>query len=268
MDLIRLISASDNPYSAVKFTGKNNVLIVEGSNRLVGGYGASGINVNANTELTIKGTGSLRAEGNEGSAGIGGSNGESCGKISIESGTINVIGGYNGAGIGGGANGNGGEISISGGTVTVEGSKGNGAGIGGGANGNGGNVTISGGFVTSTGGANGAGIGGGSNGNGGNVIISGGTIDIQGGENAAGIGGGNGGSGGTTSIDQDNSTGSASGGLNAPGIGAGNGGTYQGKIDNDNGSMDHNSDKISSLYILKGHYVNIVKIRGKYHIKI
>lgn len=237
------ISASDNPYSAVKFTGKNNELIVEGSNRLVGGYGASGINVNANTELTIKGTGSLRAEGNEGSAGIGGSNGESCGKISIESGTINVIGGYNGAGIGGGANGNGGEISISGGTVTVEGSKGNGAGIGGGANGNGGNVTISGGSVTSTGGANGAGIGGGSNGNGGNVIISGGTIDIQGGENAAGIGGGNGGSGGTTSIDQDNSTGSASGGLNAPGIGAGNGGTDQGKIDNDNGSMDYNSDK-------------------------
>lgn len=52
MDLIRLISASDNPYSAVKFKGKNNVLIVEGSNRLVGGYNASWINVNANTELT------------------------------------------------------------------------------------------------------------------------------------------------------------------------------------------------------------------------
>lgn len=265
------ISASDNPYSALKFTGKNNELIVEGTNRLIGGYKASAINVNASTELTIKGTGSLRAEGNEGSAGIGGNDKESCGKISIESGTINVTGGYNGAGIGGGNGGSGGEISISGGTVTIEGSKGNGAGIGGGSGGSGGNVTISGGTVTSNGGGNGAGIGGGSggsggnvtitggtvtssggvngagigggaNGNGGNVTINGGTINITGGENGSGIGGGSGGAGGTTKIDYDKSSGSATGGVNAPGIGAGNGNNNQGTLENDNGSMKENGN--------------------------
>lgn len=268
------ITTSDVPKSGITFEGTGNELIIEGSNSIFGGYGGAGINVADNVELTIKGTGTIEVQGGDGGAAIGGSTGQSCGKIVIESGNITVSGGYNGAGIGGGNGKSGGEIIISGGTVVVKDNKGDGAGIGGGANGDGGNVsisggsvtttggyggagigggsggsggsvTISGGSVTSTGGGNGAGIGGGSTGDGGNVEISGGTINITGGENAAGIGGGANGSCDKDKITISGGSGSASGGLNAPGIGAGSGGTSTGTIagSNSNASMDYNTDK-------------------------
>lgn len=66
------ITTSDQPFSGIVFNGSNNYLTIEGNNRVVSGYGASAINVSSSAELTIQGSGFLRAEGNQGSAGIGG----------------------------------------------------------------------------------------------------------------------------------------------------------------------------------------------------
>lgn len=137
-----IITTSHQPYSAIKFNGDNNFLTIENYNRIVDGYNASAINVNSSTTLTIKGNGFLRAEGNEGSAGIGGNNGESCGTITIESGTLEAQGGYHGAGIGGGNGGAGGNVNIdtsnSNGSATGNNAPGIGAGNG---NTNQGNIT-------------------------------------------------------------------------------------------------------------------------------
>lgn len=205
--------------------------------------GAPGIRLPTGASLTIRGNGTLTVNGGTGSTGgtgIGGTspssgNGEGCGSVTIEGGTVHVNGGTGtsgpgGAGIGGGcggfggAGGSGGYVIISGGSVNVTGGTSNavgnagGAGIGGGvagaglvAGGEGGTVTITGGSVTVTGGngdRGGAGIGGGvsSNGSGGvgaivtitggGVTVTGGNGTVSGGIGGAGIGGGSGVSGG------------------------------------------------------------------------
>ena len=122
------------------------------------------------------------------SAGIGGSNGQSCGTVTINGGDITAKGGYNGAGIGGGAGGSGGTIVINGGTVKAYGNStsdnhGGGAGIGGGTGGAAGNITINGGTVTAQGNWYVPGIGGGINGTGGNITINGGKVTSEGGYN-------------------------------------------------------------------------------------
>lgn len=203
--------------------GSNVTIKLEGKNYLRGGNhdgsgtndGYAGIRVTTDSQVTILGEGTLEVSGGggrRGAAGIGGNYENSCGKITIGSGTdnpkIKAVGGGSGsgndgaAGIGGGYDGqaNNGIIINSG---IVEAIGGNGAaGIGGGqayGAGSGGkaeNIQIHGGTVTATGGEDAAGIGGGecgSSGDGGNVTgitITGGKITAKGGKNGPGIGAG------------------------------------------------------------------------------
>ena len=211
-----------------------------------GGIACAGLRVPATASLTIDGEGIVKAKGGDGTpggggAGIGGnsvgnSNGESCGRITINGCTVTATGGTlgidtsvgAGAGIGGGGGraglgGNATEIVINGGTVTATGGAGHsnslggsaGAGIGGGggtsnSQSGSGTVTINGGTVTATGGkGNGAdsgaaGIGGGGHngliergGNGGTVVITGGSVLAKAGAGAEAIGKAMGGADGT-----------------------------------------------------------------------
>ena len=188
-----------------------------------------GIHLPEGTEMVIQGegTGKLIADASANEcawkAGIGGDEGENAGKLTVESGTIEVKGGSSAAGIGGGkknqgAGGNGGTVIIKGGSVTSTGGK-DGAGIGGGSEGSNGEVTISGGEVTAKGGVSAAGIGGGYKGNGGKTTISGGTVNSTGGNDGAGIGGGYSGNG--VEILISGGTVTSTGGTGAAGIGGG-----------------------------------------------
>ena len=194
--------------AALSVQGKGNVEIeLDGDNVLKSGYDRAGLEKNTSTgTLTLKddkeaGSGSLKAEGGDCGAGIGGGecyNGEN---ITITGGTVTATGGDGGAGIGGGDGGAAENITITGGTVTAAGGY-YGAGIGGGSGGSGSggsgkNITITGGTVNAAGGWGGAGIGGGGwvSGNGGwvsgqNITITGGTVNADGGDCGAGIGGG------------------------------------------------------------------------------
>lgn len=207
-------TGNDNyPYAqegkaALSVQGEGNVEIeLDGDNVLKSGYYRAGLEKNTSTgTLTLKddkeaGSGSLKAEGGDCGAGIGGGecyNGEN---ITITGGTVTATGGDSGAGIGGGDGGAAENITITGGTVTAAGGY-YGAGIGGGSGGSGSggsgkNITITGGTVNAAGGWGGAGIGGGGwvSGNGGwvsgqNITITGGTVNAEGGDCGAGIGGG------------------------------------------------------------------------------
>ena len=169
-------TGNDNyPYAqegkaALSVQGEGNVEIeLDGENELKSGKYRAGLEKNTFTStsfsistgtLTLKddkeaGSGSLKAEGGDCSAGIGSGkcyngecyNGEN---ITITGGTVTARGGDGGAGIGGGGwvSGNGGwvsgqNITITGGTVNAEGGD-CGAGIGGGKENSGSNVTVSG----------------------------------------------------------------------------------------------------------------------------
>ena len=213
-------TGNDNyPYAqegkaALSVQGEGNVEIeLDGENELKSGKYRAGLEKNTFTStsfsistgtLTLKddkeaGSGSLKAEGGDCSAGIGSGkcyngecyNGEN---ITITGGTVTATGGEGGAGIGGGDYGSGENITITGGTVNATGGW-YGAGIGGGEQGNGKNITINRGTVNAAGGWGGAGIGGGGwvSGGGGwgqNITITGGTVNADGGDCGAGIGGG------------------------------------------------------------------------------
>ena len=167
-------TGNDNyPYAqegkaALSVQGEGNVEIeLDGENELKSGKYRAGLEKNTFTStsfsistgtLTLKddkeaGSGSLKAEGGDCSAGIGSGkcyngecyNGEN---ITITGGTVNAAGGWGGAGIGGGGGlGSGGgwgqNITITGGTVNADGGD-CGAGIGGGKESSGSNVTVSG----------------------------------------------------------------------------------------------------------------------------
>ena len=205
--------------AALSVQGSGDVEIeLDGKNELKSGYNRAGLEKNTSKgTLTLKddkeaGSGSLKAEGGDCGAGIGGGecyNGEN---ITITGGTVTADGGVNAAGIGGGERGNGEDITITGSTVTATGDRG-GAGIGGGAgesnrgNGNGNNITITGSTVTAIsngcgqrGNGGGAGIGGGCNRNGSHITINGGTVTAEGGDHGAGIGGGAKGSGSNVTV--------------------------------------------------------------------
>ena len=200
-------TGNDNyPYAqegkaALSVQGEGNVEIeLDGDNVLKSGYDRAGLEKNTSTgTLTLKddkeaGSGSLKAEGGDCGAGIGGGecyNGEN---ITITGGTVTATGGDSGAGIGGGDGGAAENITITGGTVTAAGGY-YGAGIGGGSGsggsgGSGKNITITGGTVNAAGGWGGAGIGGGGWVSGQNITITGGTVNAAGGYCGAGIGGG------------------------------------------------------------------------------
>ena len=191
--------------AALSVQGQGDVEIeLDGDNELKSGYDRAGLEKNTSKgTLTLKddkeaGSGSLKAEGGDCGAGIGGGSGKN---ITITGGSVTAFGGDCGAGIGGGDGGAAENITITGGTVTAAGGY-YGAGIGGGSGGSGSggsgkNITITGGSVTAAGGWGGAGIGGGGwiSGNGGwvsgqNITITGGTVNADGGDCGAGIGGG------------------------------------------------------------------------------
>ncbi len=197
-------TGNDNyPYAqegkaALSVQGEGNVEIeLDGENELKSGKYRAGLEKNTFTStsfsistgtLTLKddkeaGSGSLKAEGGDCSAGIGSGkcyngecyNGEN---ITITGGTVTATGGENGAGIGGGRDGSGKNITITGGTVNADGGD-NGAGIGGGATGSGSNVTVSGAAqVTATTGKSDGYYGAGATiGNGGNMTDDGQPVD-------------------------------------------------------------------------------------------
>ena len=125
-------------------------IILEGENIVKGFYtGIPGIFVKGRHTLTIKGSGSLYAQGCTGAAGIGGGTASfyyDGGNIVINGGEISAMGGLMGAGIGSGAG------------MTC------------------GNIVINGGFIAAVGGTGGAGIGSGSGGSCGSIAIKGGII--------------------------------------------------------------------------------------------
>lgn len=130
--------------------GGGATITLEGTNAVKGGQGHPGIYIAIGKTLTIDGTGSLTATGgNNGAAGIGGSEWSSCGNIVINSGTITATGGYEGAGIGSSQSGWCDDIIITGGTVTATGIN-CGAGIGSGYYGYCGDITITSGVTSVT----------------------------------------------------------------------------------------------------------------------
>ena len=226
--------------AALSVQGEGNVEIeLDGDNVLKSGYDRAGLEKNTSKgTLTLKddkeaGSGSLKAEGGDCGAGIGGGecyNGEN---ITITGGSVTAFGGEWAAGIGGGDGGAAENITITGGTVTAAGGY-YGAGIGGGSGGSGKNITITGGTVNAAGGWGGAGIGGGGwiSGNGGwvsgqNITITGGTVNADGGDCGAGIGGGKENSGSNVTVSgaaQVTATAGKSNGYYGAGATIGNGG--------------------------------------------
>lgn len=157
----------------------NTTLKLVGDNTLRGGDNSAGLekdDEHSTGKLTITAedaSASLKAQGGEDGAGIGGGQGHSTSKLEIANGKIDAKGGIWSAGIGGGYNGNG-EVTISGGEVTAEGGWHNAAGIGGSCDGSG-KVTIKGGKVTAKAYGDAASIGGGRRGSG-DVTILNGTV--------------------------------------------------------------------------------------------
>ena len=168
-------------------------IILVGENNVTGLQDKAGIQVGGSgTTLTIKGNGSLAANGGHSGAGIGtsfdGAGGTvTFGNIIIEGGIITATGGYLGAGIGTGRVYDEtvtlGDITIEGGSITAKGGTCS-AGIGTGyvyiRNATLGDITIKGGSITATGGYLGAGIGTGYVNEGsvtlGDITIEGGSI--------------------------------------------------------------------------------------------
>ena len=153
-------------------------IILEGGN-YVAGYNQyqPGIHVPVGITLTIKGGGSLTAEGAERAAGIGGAWKLACGNIVIESGHVEAHGGSDAAGIGGGFMGACGDIAIEGGYVWATGGN-DAAGIGSGSFSSCGNITVTGGEVAATGNGYAAGIGGGNDGEIGSIYIGEGIVRV------------------------------------------------------------------------------------------
>ncbi len=169
----------------------NSAITVSGDVKLILADGCSlttpSVIVNTGNSLTVygqkNGTGTLTATGNDVNAGIGSSNGNAGGDITINGGTIFATGGGQAAGIGGASARTSGTIIINGGNITATGGTGTyGApGIGGGGNAGNGAITINGGNIKAYGatstygdGWGAAAIGGGTMaGNCGSIIING-----------------------------------------------------------------------------------------------
>ena len=194
-------------------------VVLEGTNAVKGFYhGYPGLFVPSGKTLTIRGGGSLDANGGSDDApGIGATGDAACGTIVIEGGTIHATGTGEAAGIGCGrynsASCDG--IVIRGGTVVAQGGgdmsdDGGGAGIGGTYGTSFGSVVIDGGTVTAYGGyfADGIGLGDG------DVVINGGTVTAYGGSYGSGIGG-------CDNVVVNSGTVVADGGAECPGIGGG-----------------------------------------------
>ena len=182
----------------------DTTLKLEGDNTLRGGDGYAGLEkddslyhspYHSTGKLTITAedaNASLKAQGGDGAAGIGGGNGHSTSKLEIANGKIYAEGGDHAAGIGGSGIGSG-KVTIKNGKVTAK-TDHQAASIGGGRNGSG-DVTILDGRVTTTLANNNpvTGIGGGLYSTKKSTIrILGGVVDAVGNGFGSGIGGGSG----------------------------------------------------------------------------
>jgi hypothetical protein len=144
LDNATLNNTADD-YCALSFTGSGNTLNLVGTSHLESGQNQPAIKVEGATELIINGTGELFATGGAYGAGIGSSNGNACGNITINSGKIFANGTNGAAGIGGGFGGQAGNINILGGEIYASGDTSGGAqDIGSGAGASGGALNISG----------------------------------------------------------------------------------------------------------------------------
>ena len=144
--------------------------------------------------LNICGSGKLVATGTKNTAGIGGNDDETSGKILIHGCTVEATGGKHGAGIGGGEGGkdpnaSSPTIRIYAGDITAKGGI-DGAGIGGGDEQPGARTYIYSGTVTASSEKHGAGIGGGDEEGTFGIWICGGKVTATGGHHGAGIGAG------------------------------------------------------------------------------
>ena len=173
-------------------------IILSGTNKVKGGAELKpAIYIPKDYTLTIRGSGSLEADGTGCGAGIGGGEIYDCGNIVIAGGDITAKAGTESAAIGSGNNRSCGAITISGGTVTASTTgtgTGGGAAIGSGDTGSCGTISISGGTVTATSSSWGAAIGSGYNSvSCGPINISGGNVTATSTGIGAGIGSGKGG---------------------------------------------------------------------------
>lgn len=97
-------------------SGANLTLKLTGESGLIAGSGNAGLQVGADTSLTIVGDGSLTSIGGAGAAGIGGGAGEDSGSITINRSRITAIAGEGGlaAAIGRSDSGEGGTVTVTG----------------------------------------------------------------------------------------------------------------------------------------------------------
>lgn len=151
LDGVNIDVSARHSACAFNITGNSTANItLQGTNILKSGSNCAGLYVSAGNTIKIDGSGSLRAQGHDFSAGIGSAGFTGCGTIIINGGIVNANGGFKGAGIGGGNNGfSGGTITINGGTVTATGTY-DAKDIGPGDGGSDGTITITGGSVDPT----------------------------------------------------------------------------------------------------------------------
>lgn len=98
--------------AAVKLTLEDDT-----TNTLTSGNNCAGLQVPDGTTINIDGGGTLKANGGEGGAGIGGNLDIGGGNVTIRRGIITANGNWGGAGIGGGMGTAGGTLTITGGTI-------------------------------------------------------------------------------------------------------------------------------------------------------
>lgn len=205
-------------YAGIDCEG-NATIVLSGINKVKGGAADKpAIYIPQDNTLTLRGSGSLEADGTGCGAGIGGGRIYNCGNIVIAGGDITAKAGASSAAIGSGDTKSCGTITISGGTVTAS-SSGTGAAIGSGISGSCGTINMSGGTVTANSSNWGAAIGSGYNAAScGTISISGGNVTASSTGIGAGIGSGK--SSGCTGISITGGTVEASGTAGA-GIGSG-----------------------------------------------
>lgn len=243
--------SSGNQYAGIDCEG-NATIVLSGTNKVKGGAEYKpAIYIPQNKTLTIRGNGSLEADGAGCGAGIGGGEIYDCGDIIIEGGHITATAGTASAAIGSGNNHSCGTITISGGTVIAS-TTGTGAAIGSGETGSCSTISIIGGTVNANSSNWGAAIGSGYN------LASCGTISISDGNVTAtstglGAGIGSGKSSGCTGISITGGTIEASG-TSGAGIGSGSdSGTTCGNITITNGVTRVTAQTDATCSIGKGY---------------
>ena len=135
VNITAITNSETHAWPGITCLGNATIVLGENTtNSVKGGYQSSGIFVPQGKSLTLQGSGTLNATGNQYSAGIGSGRQQICGNITISGGTITANGGEGGAGIGSGCYySDCGTIIINGGTVNATGGQ-YAAGIGSGYN--------------------------------------------------------------------------------------------------------------------------------------